>query len=760
MDVEFIRHKFEDSYDGVLTKTKFKVGVRHLQMIYMFVCSLVLGMLRGSNGIGVLAIADFTRKNDSYVQIHNWDMRIQGTVLSSYLFGYALILVPAELYLKQVVDKLILTAVLLINGGLAAAMPTIVNKGGWIAVCNAQFLLGMTQACLTPVNQKLITNWLPPSERQFFGFVIQGAILLGTIISLPISGLLTQSRLSWELVFYSQAMMTLSMAVIWALLTASSPEQHQAIGDTEKEFIRDTLAGYYKKKLQKPWRRILQTKQFWALSLAHCAANVLFVFFLFEIPAFLHSLRLSVTRCSWQAALPLATMWMVYVTTAPAVDLFYRFGHINFLFDVKYFRKIINGLGTFGIIIGLTILPNLVSNWNHLGVIVLIGTLALVGLQFSGFLENHKDMTQNYPGTLLLLTSAVASLVAAVVPLLSGLVIGEDVCNIRRWRIVFSALAALYLVCNVVYSVCASSERQPWDGTLGHKFGYSNVFSALAALYLVCNVVYSVCASSERQPWDGTLGHKFGYSNVFSALAALYLVCNVVYSVCASSERQPWDGTLGHKFEYSNVFSALAALYLVCNVVYSVCASSERQPWDGTLGHKFGYSNVFLALAALYLVCNVVYSVCASSERQPWDGTLGHKFGYSNVFSALAALYLVCNVVYSVCASSERQPWDGTLGHKFGYSNVFSALAALYLVCNVVYSVCASSERQPWDGTLGHKFGYSNVFSALAALYLVCNVVYSVCASSERQPWDGTLGHKFGYSNGIYHCSVVSVAGG
>lgn len=37
-------------------------------------------------------------------------------------------LVPAELYLKRVVDKLILIAVLLINGGLAAAMPTIVNK--------------------------------------------------------------------------------------------------------------------------------------------------------------------------------------------------------------------------------------------------------------------------------------------------------------------------------------------------------------------------------------------------------------------------------------------------------------------------------------------------------------------------------------------------------------------------------------------------------------------------------------------------------
>ncbi|CAH2229076.1 jg19857 [Pararge aegeria aegeria] len=403
MDVEFIRHNFEDSYNGVLTKTKFKLGVRHLQMVYMFVCSLVLGMLRGSNGVGVLAIADYTRKNDTYVPIHNWDMRIQGTVLSSFLFGYALILVPAELYLKQMADKLILTAVLLINGGLAAAMPTIVNKGGWIAVCNAQFLMGMTQACLTPVNQKLISNWLPPGEREVFGFIIQGAILIGTIISLPISGLLTESRLSWELIFYSQAMMTLSMAVIWSLLTGSSPERHQAMGDTEKEFIRETLAGYHQS----------------------C-----------------RDLNLQ---------------------SRPQRD---QLSYGNPTVDAK--------IRTFGIIIGLTILPNLVSNWNHLGVIVLIGTLGLVGLQFSGFLENHKDMTQNYQGTLLLMSSVVASTLGALVPLVSGLVIGDDVFNLNRWRIMFMSLAGFYIGCNIVYSAFASSERQEWDGTLKQKFGYSN----------------------------------------------------------------------------------------------------------------------------------------------------------------------------------------------------------------------------------------------------------------------------------------------
>lgn len=63
-----------------------------------------------------------------YLQIHNWDTRVQGTILSSFLFGYALMVVPAELHLRRLGDKFVITSVLLINGGLSAAMPTIVNR--------------------------------------------------------------------------------------------------------------------------------------------------------------------------------------------------------------------------------------------------------------------------------------------------------------------------------------------------------------------------------------------------------------------------------------------------------------------------------------------------------------------------------------------------------------------------------------------------------------------------------------------------------
>lgn len=52
--------------------------------------------------------------------------------------------------------------------------------------------------------------------------------------------------LGWELVYYALAILALSMAVIYGVLTASTPEKHDAIGDKEKEFLNEAQSYYSK----------------------------------------------------------------------------------------------------------------------------------------------------------------------------------------------------------------------------------------------------------------------------------------------------------------------------------------------------------------------------------------------------------------------------------------------------------------------------------------------------------------------------------
>ncbi|CAG4952651.1 unnamed protein product [Colias eurytheme] len=476
MDTDFLRYKFEDSHDGVITKTKFKLGIRHLQIVYMFAASVVMGMMRGSTSVGIYAISEINE--NSYVETHHWNRRIQGTILSWYFFGYAFMIIPAEKYLTQVGEKFVLTSVLLINGALSAAMPTIVNKGGWVATCNAQFLLGMTQACVTPVNQKLIANWLPPHERRSFNQLVQGGLLLGIIIALPLSGLFFETRLGWELIFYSQAMITFSMAAVWGLLTASSPEKHKAVGDSEGEFIREAIRCYRAKKTKKPWRLIIRTRQFWSIAAVHASTNAIFIFFLADMPAYLKTFQESLPEVTTKVALSFTSLWLVYTLTAPTFDWAYRIGLIDHFFDIKYFRKIINGLGALGPITGLIILSSY-SPWDRLGDVILMATLGLVAFQFCGFLESIKDMTQNFAGTLLVMTSAVSSLVGALVPLVTGIIVGDDITDQSRWKLIFFILSGFSVLCNVLYTVFGSSDRQIWDDLPNTKFGYTNDASNL-----------------------------------------------------------------------------------------------------------------------------------------------------------------------------------------------------------------------------------------------------------------------------------------
>ncbi|CAG5058469.1 unnamed protein product [Parnassius apollo] len=478
MDVEFLKSKFQDSYDGVITKTKFKIGVRHVQMLYMFLSTVVMGAMRGCIGIEVLAIVDSTRRNDSYIHIHDWDRRVQGTIISSFFFGYALMLIPAEFYLKRLGDKFVITSVLLINGALSAAMPTIVNRGGWAAMCNAHFLMGMTQACISPINQVLLSKWLPPIERNTIGCLIDTGLYLGIIFAILVAGLLSETRLGWELIFYSQAIITLSMAVIWGLLTASSPEEHQAVGDSEKEYIKETLACYRKKRLQKPWRSILRSRQIWAILCSHAASNILFVFYLVDVPLYLKFLGLTLKECAQHTMFAFIALWFMYTTTAPIVDWFFKTGFVTYLCSVTNARKLVNALGAFSIVIGLMILPNITVEWPYLRISVLIGTLGILGFQYSGFLENLRDISQNYSGTLIVVSSSFASMLAAVTPLINGLILRTEVEDPSRWRILLSSIAGVYAFCNIIYTAFASSDRMDWDDIGKHKFGYHN--SAIA----------------------------------------------------------------------------------------------------------------------------------------------------------------------------------------------------------------------------------------------------------------------------------------
>ncbi|XP_075977491.1 putative inorganic phosphate cotransporter [Anticarsia gemmatalis] len=479
MDVEFIRYQFEDGHYGVITKNGLKIGVRHLQMMYMLASSIAVGIMRGSLGVAVLATNDQSRINDTYIQIHSWDGRIQGAVLSSFFIGYAAMLVPSEVFFKRIGGKMLTTVMLIVNGALCVAMPTIINKGGWVAACNANLIMGMSHSCFYTANHELLDVWLPPSERKIFNYLIYGGVQIGIIVGLNVSGILSALPLGWELIYYALAMMSLSLGVISATLTASSPEDHQAVGDVEIEFIKESLTYYRKKDLRKPYREILTSPQFWAVTCVHAASNALFLFCIVYAPAYVTTFGISLQDSAWYCMFPFIAMAAVYFVVGPIIEWVYRIKYFHYIFSSSFMKKFINGLGALGIVIGLTLVAN-AREWSCPPVILLAAILALLGFQLCGFLSTYNDMSENFSGTMMMLSATFSSVFGGSMIFVYGVILGDNMMDPFRWRAVFITLASLYVVCTVIYTILGSSERQYWDHvndkkSMGHFNGAIDV---------------------------------------------------------------------------------------------------------------------------------------------------------------------------------------------------------------------------------------------------------------------------------------------
>ena len=79
----------------------------------------------------------------------------------------------------------------------------------------------------------LFSDWSPPSERSRHSTIAFGGAQLGTIVALPIGGLLCQ-YVSWDSVFYVFGVLGIVWFALWMYLVSNSPATCRFIKSEEK----------------------------------------------------------------------------------------------------------------------------------------------------------------------------------------------------------------------------------------------------------------------------------------------------------------------------------------------------------------------------------------------------------------------------------------------------------------------------------------------------------------------------------------------
>jgi sugar phosphate permease len=65
--------------------------------------------------------------------------------------------------------------------------------------------------------------------------------MFGAVVALSMSGILSNTKVGWHLVFYASSALGLFSAGIWLSLAADSPSQHPLASPRERRYIAETI---------------------------------------------------------------------------------------------------------------------------------------------------------------------------------------------------------------------------------------------------------------------------------------------------------------------------------------------------------------------------------------------------------------------------------------------------------------------------------------------------------------------------------------
>lgn len=205
-----------------------------------------------------------------------------GWVFSAFLIGYALFQVPGGWLADRFGPRLVISAGV-VWWGLFTTLTALVPSGmasSLALLIGTRFVLGLGEAVLFPSSNKLVSAWIPSSERGLANGLIFAGVGAGAGVTPPLI-IYVLSRWGWQCSFYVSAGIGLAVGLIWFLLVRDTPRTHPLANAAEVEKIEAGMPVANKAHERPlPWSAILSSRNVWAITASYFAyCYVTYIFF-------------------------------------------------------------------------------------------------------------------------------------------------------------------------------------------------------------------------------------------------------------------------------------------------------------------------------------------------------------------------------------------------------------------------------------------------------------------------------------------------
>ncbi len=205
-----------------------------------------------------------------------------GWVFSAFVIGYALFQVPGGRLADRYGARMVISLGVLWWGAftsLTALVPTGM-AASLLMLISTRFLLGLGEAVVYPSSNRLVSCWIPSSERGLANGLIFAGVGAGAGITPPVI-IFILSRWGWQWSFYFSAIVGLLAGAVWFLIARDSPREHPMASRREIDHIEAGLPPATKESSRAlPWRAILSSRNVQAITFSYFVFGyVTYIFF-------------------------------------------------------------------------------------------------------------------------------------------------------------------------------------------------------------------------------------------------------------------------------------------------------------------------------------------------------------------------------------------------------------------------------------------------------------------------------------------------
>lgn len=205
----------------------------------------------------------------------------KGLILSSFSFGYVLLMIPGGLLIYKFGPRYIgfVSMLLLCVATIACGLAT-----GFYTLLLARFLIGAFESPVFPANAYTTSVWFPKKERAKVTALFDSGSYVGAAAAAPIIIYLI-NRFNWRISYIFSGLLGLLWCVAWWRYFRDRPNDHPDITSEELNIMQNSVDDDKHRRIN--WIQYLKSRKIIGCSIGFFCYNYLKSFYLTWLPTYL-----------------------------------------------------------------------------------------------------------------------------------------------------------------------------------------------------------------------------------------------------------------------------------------------------------------------------------------------------------------------------------------------------------------------------------------------------------------------------------------